>query len=63
MVDIARGKRQKDDLRRLLSAEPDLTTSPPAPPQGLFLVHVQYPEHFEFPPVPPTASSKSIANV
>ena len=59
MVDIARGKRQKDDLRRLLSAEPDLTTSPPAPPQGLFLVHVQYPEHFEFPP----ASPKSIANV
>ena len=63
MVDIARVKRQKDDLRRLLSAEPDLTTSAPAPPQGLFLVHVQYPEHVEFSQTPPSASSKSIANV
>ena len=63
MVDIARVKRPKDDLQRLLSAEPDLITSPPAPPQGLFLVHVQYPEHIEFPQIPPSASSKSIANV
>ena len=63
MVDIARVKRQKDDLRRLLSAEPDLTTSAPAPPQGLFLVNVQYPEHIEFSQIPPSASSKSIANV
>lgn len=44
MVDIARGRRPLEDLRRLLS-EPDgpLDTSPPAPPEGLFLHHVTYP--------------------
>lgn len=44
MVDVARGRRPLDELTRLLAKDPDLTTSPPAPPQGLFLSHVEYPE-------------------
>ena len=45
MVDIARNRRPLDDLVELLSV-PDtkLTTSPPAPPEGLFLSKVHYPE-------------------
>lgn len=45
MVDIARDRRPLDDLVELLSV-PDtkLTTSPPAPPEGLFLSKVHYPE-------------------
>ena len=45
MVDIARNRRPLDDLEELLSV-PDtkLTTSPPAPPEGLFLSKVHYPE-------------------
>ncbi len=62
MVDIARGKRHKEDLGRLLRTEPGPTTSPPAPPKGLFLVHVQYPEHSALPQVP-RAPSKITANV
>lgn len=63
MVDISRGKRSPDDLGKLLSVCEDLTTSPPAPPQGLFLVHVQYPEHFVFHQASPQAHSKSTANI
>jgi tRNA pseudouridine38-40 synthase len=45
MVDIARNRRPLDDLAELLSApDTDLTTSPPAPPEGLFLTKVHYPE-------------------
>ena len=44
MVDIARGRRPLAELVRLLDGEPGLTTSPPAPPQGLFLTHVEYPD-------------------
>jgi tRNA pseudouridine38-40 synthase len=45
MVDIAGGKRPLEDLPRLLQ-EPksELRTSPPAPPTGLFLHHVTYPD-------------------
>ena len=43
MVDIGLGRRPVEHLSLLL-AEPDgpLTTSPPAPPEGLFLAHVDY---------------------
>ena len=44
MVDIARLRRAPSDLPRLLENDPELTTSPPAPPQGLFLSHVEYPD-------------------
>ncbi len=44
MVGIARGHRPMDDLPRLLAPSDDgLETSPPAPPEGLFLHHVAYP--------------------
>ena len=43
MVDIARGRRPLDDMARLLANDPDVTTSPPAPAEGLFLHQVEYP--------------------
>jgi len=43
MVDIARGRRPVDDLARLLDHDDNQAASPPAPPQGLFLVNVRYP--------------------
>lgn len=44
MVDIGRGRREPKDIARLLSDDADLTTSPPAPAEGLFLVRVEYPD-------------------
>ncbi len=43
MVDVARGRRSASDVMRLLNNEPGHETSPPAPPQGLFLTDVHYP--------------------
>ncbi len=44
MVEIALGKRPRDDLSMLLSPDRgDLETSPPAPPEGLYLSRVEYP--------------------
>lgn len=42
MVDVARGRRPVTDLDGLLAGEPGLQTSPPAPPEGLFLSRVVY---------------------
>ena len=51
MVDVARGRRPLEDLRLLLRGPGggDLKTSPPAPPEGLFLHHVAYPENAQEP--------------
>src|SRR5207247_4263201 len=43
MVDVALGRRPPSDLPRLLSATDNQAGSPPAPPQGLYLVAVRYP--------------------
>ena len=43
MVDIALGRRPPSDLSRLLAATDNQAASPPAPPQGLYLVAVRYP--------------------
>lgn len=43
MIDIARGRRPIEDMARLLVSPTELTTSPPAPPEGLFLHRVRYP--------------------
>jgi tRNA pseudouridine38-40 synthase len=43
MVDIALARRSLDDLPRLLAAADNQAASPPAPPQGLYLVAVRYP--------------------
>jgi tRNA pseudouridine38-40 synthase len=42
MVDAARGRRPAGDMAKLLAGAPGLETSPPAPPEGLFLQHVAY---------------------
>lgn len=42
MVDIAGGNRPSGDLPRLLEGEAGMLTSPPAPPEGLFLSRVRY---------------------
>ncbi|MGE0159095.1 MAG: tRNA pseudouridine(38-40) synthase TruA [Gemmatimonadales bacterium] len=44
MVDVARGRRPPGDVGALLERGTRLLTSPPAPPEGLFLSHVAYPE-------------------
>ncbi len=45
MVEIASDHRPLDDLVEMLESEKtDLETSPPAPPEGLFLTRVDYPE-------------------
>jgi tRNA pseudouridine38-40 synthase len=43
MVDVARARRPADDINGLLAGSNALETSPPAPPEGLFLSHVSYP--------------------
>jgi tRNA pseudouridine38-40 synthase len=42
MVDIARARRPLDDMTALLSGAADVETSPPAPPEGLYLTRVYY---------------------
>lgn len=42
MVDVARGRRPLADMDSLLAGGEGLETSPPAPPEGLFLVRVYY---------------------
>jgi len=48
MVDVARGRRPLSDVAALLETSlapgTTLVTSPPAPPEGLFLMHVEYPD-------------------
>ena len=44
MVDIALDRRPADDMQRLLDASDNQAASPPAPPEGLYLVSVSYPE-------------------
>jgi tRNA pseudouridine38-40 synthase len=43
MVDVALERRPLADLSRLLTATDNQAASPPAPPQGLYLVTVRYP--------------------
>jgi tRNA pseudouridine38-40 synthase len=43
LVEIGLDRRPVGDIEALLSGVPGLETSPPAPPQGLFLTRVTYP--------------------
>lgn len=43
LVDVGLGQRDPGEMARLLASEPGLETSPPAPPEGLFLSAVAYP--------------------
>ena len=44
MVDVARGRRPRSEIERLLANEAGFETSPPAPPEGLYLSRVYYAE-------------------
>lgn len=43
LVDVGLGQRDPGELERLLGNEAGLETSPPAPPEGLYLTAVSYP--------------------
>jgi len=43
MVDIGLGERPEAEMSALLDQTDELETSPPAPPEGLFLAAVTYP--------------------
>jgi tRNA pseudouridine38-40 synthase len=43
LVDIGLGERPEGDMAALLEQREGLETSPPAPPEGLFLAAVSYP--------------------
>jgi tRNA pseudouridine38-40 synthase len=45
LVDVGRGRRPVEDLAALLEPGSTRETSPPAPPEGLFLRAVRYPAH------------------
>ncbi|MDQ3605995.1 MAG: tRNA pseudouridine(38-40) synthase TruA [Gemmatimonadota bacterium] len=47
LVEIGLGKRPEGEMRVLLTGQSGLETSPPAPPEGLFLTRVTYPEDVE----------------
>jgi tRNA pseudouridine38-40 synthase len=42
MVEVALGRRDAGEIDRLLAGESGLETSPPAPPEGLYLTRVYY---------------------
>jgi tRNA pseudouridine38-40 synthase len=43
LVDVGLGQRDPEVMDRLIAGEDDMETSPPAPPEGLFLTTVTYP--------------------
>lgn len=43
-IDIALGRRATEDMARLLAGTDNAAASPPAPPEGLYLVSVTYPQ-------------------
>jgi tRNA pseudouridine38-40 synthase len=44
MVAVAQAQRPRADVAALLAGAADVETSPPAPPEGLFLTRVYYPD-------------------
>ncbi|MFQ5704262.1 MAG: tRNA pseudouridine(38-40) synthase TruA [Gemmatimonadales bacterium] len=44
MVDVGSGRRPLEDVSGLLSRPDNLETSPPAPPEGLYLLGARYPQ-------------------
>lgn len=56
MVDVSRGRRDLSEMVALLEdPETEAVTSPPAPPEGLYLERVRYPDSSESTPAPSTA--------
>jgi tRNA pseudouridine38-40 synthase len=60
-VDVARGRRPAEHIDRLLSGNPELTTSPPAPAEGLFLARVEYAPHVVLADEPSASHTRSPA--
>jgi tRNA pseudouridine38-40 synthase len=44
MVDVARGRRETEEIHRLLAGTSNREASPPAPPHGLYLIGARYPQ-------------------
>jgi tRNA pseudouridine38-40 synthase len=44
MVDVARDRRPLEDVARILESRTNSDASPPAPPEGLYLVGARYPQ-------------------
>ena len=44
MVDVARDRRPLEDVARILESRTNRDASPPAPPEGLYLVGARYPQ-------------------
>ena len=62
MVEMARGRRPLEDLPALLDSRPGLETSPPAPPEGLFLARVEYSDHVRIPDPSTPSETRSTAS-
>lgn len=50
MIDIGLGRRAPGDMNELLVHPDNSSTSPPAPPQGLYFVSAVYPDHWYLEP-------------
>jgi tRNA pseudouridine38-40 synthase len=61
MVDIALGRRPRDDMATLLASMDNQATSPPAPPQGLYFVTAEYPEECYLEAAPETPAARATA--
>ena len=57
-IEVARERRPPRDMAGLLANDPTLETSPPAPPEGLFLARVEYPVHVLTPVAPEASDSR-----
>ena len=44
MVDVARERRPLEDVSRILTEKNNKNASPPAPPEGLYLLGARYPQ-------------------
>lgn len=44
MVDVARGRRDKQDMVQILGEKNNRNASPPAPPEGLYFMGARYPQ-------------------
>ena len=57
LVEIGLGRREPEEMARLLEPDSGMKTSPPAPPEGLYLRAVRFPDDCfgaEGPPPEPT---------
>jgi tRNA pseudouridine38-40 synthase len=58
LAEVGMGRRAPEEMARLLESSSGLKTSPPAPPEGLFLRSVRYPDDCFGPGGPPPPPSE-----